>query len=375
MNNPFILKGYKSSELFCDRENELVQLRSRLQNGIDTTLISPRRFGKTGLIFHFFDSLKEEKEFECLYVDINFALSQSDFNKLLAEAILKKFPEKTSIGKSFLNILKGFRPLIRFDAITGEPQVEITYSTETEKTHTLQGILHFLNTQKSLIVLAIDEFQQINEFPEKNTEAMLRSIVQNLHNIRFIFCGSKKSLMTDMFASAKRPFFASTQFMNLDKIDRNRYADFIQKLFNENRKSIDNETVSFVLDWTKQHTFYTQSLCNMIFSISKRTADMTIAKSACAELMKRNEITYLQYKELLTAAQWKYLIAIAKEHEIEQLTAKYFLTKYNIGTPTDSSRLKNTLLEKELILETITKDQTFYRIYDVFFSHWLASEY
>jgi len=375
MNNPFILKGYKSSELFCDRENELVQLRSRLQNGIDTTLISPRRFGKTGLIFHLFDSLKEEKDIECLYVDINFALSQSDFNKLLAEAILKKFPEKTSIGKSFLNILKGFRPLIRFDAITGEPQVEITYSTETEKTHTLQGILHFLNTQKSLIVLAIDEFQQINEFPEKNTEAMLRSIVQNLHNIRFIFCGSKKSLMTDIFVSAKRPFFASTQFMNLDKIDRNRYADFIQKLFNENRKSIDNETVSFVLNWTKQHTFYTQSLCNLIFSISKRTADMTIAKSACAELMKRNETTYLQYKELLTAAQWKYLIAIAKEHDIEQLTAKYFLTKYNIGTPTDSSRLKNTLLEKELILETITKDQTFYRIYDVFFSHWLASEY
>ena len=145
MSNPFILKGYKSSKLFCDREKELVALRSNVQNGIDTTLISPRRFGKTGLIYHLFDSFKKDKNVECMYVDINFALSQADFNKLLAEAILKKFPEKTFIGKTFMNILKGFRPVFSFDGITGEPQVEIAYISEAEKAHTLQCILAFFN--------------------------------------------------------------------------------------------------------------------------------------------------------------------------------------------------------------------------------------
>ena len=375
-DNPFLLKGYKSKELFCDREQELKRLCNNVENGIDTTLISPRRMGKTGLILHLFDHYKKNTDVECLYVDINFAISQADFNKLLSEAILKKFPEKTTIGKLFLNLLKGFRPVISFDAISGEPQVTISYSTEAEKTHTLQGILQFLNSQKPLIVLAIDEFQQINDFPEKNTEAMLRSTIQHLHNIRFIFCGSKKTMMTDMFANAKRPFYASTQFMYLDKIDNKKYSAFIEKQFKKNGKRIDSEVISFILEWTRTHTFYTQSVCNMVFSLSENDAvSLQEVKNACLELMQRNEPTFVQYKELLTVAQWKYLIAIAKENSVEQLTAKNFLMKYEIGTPTDSRRLKKTLLDKDLLLETITKEQTFYQVSDVFFSRWLEREF
>jgi len=375
MNNPFILKGYQSRELFCNREAELKRLCANVENGVDTTLISPRRMGKTGLILHFFDHYKKNKNVECLYVDINFAISQADFNKLLSEEILKKFPEKTTIGKKFMNLLKGFRPLIRFDAISGEPQVEISYKTEDEKMYTLQGILQFLNAQKPLIVLAIDEFQQINDFPEKNTEAMLRSTIQHLHNVRFIFCGSKKTMMTDMFSNVKRPFYASTQFMFLEKIDGKKYTAFIEKLFKKHGRQIDKEIIKFILDWTKTHTFYTQSLCNMIFSLARDAVDMQTAKDACLELMKRNEQTFFQYKELLGISQWKYLIAVAKEDEVEQLTAKSFLMKYNIGTPTDSTRLKKLLLDKDLILETITKERTFYQVSDVFFSRWLEKEY
>jgi len=375
MENPFLLKGYKSRNLFCDREDELLKLFSNIENGVDTTLISSRRMGKTGLILHLFEQLKKNKEIECLYVDINFALSQSDFNKLLAETILKKFPEKTPIGKKFINILKGFRPVISFDGITGEPQIQIDYISDNEKTNTLQGLLHFLNSQKSLIVFAIDEFQQINEFPEQNTETILRSIIQHLHNIRFIFCGSKQTMMTDMFSNAKRPFFASTQFLFLDKISENSYSQFIKKLFAKYGKQIDCEIIQFILTWTKRHTFYTQSLCNMVFNLSEKIVTMNDVKKSCIEIMKRNENIYLQYKQLLTVAQWKYLIAVAKEQELEQHTSKKFISKYNIGTPTDSRRLIKTLLEKDLILETITKDRTFYRVYDVFFSHWLESEY
>ena len=372
--NPFLLKGYTSKELFCDRETELERLCNNVENGIDTTLISPRRMGKTGLILHLFNHYKNEKAIECLYVDINFATSQADFNKLISEAILKKFPEKTPIGKLFMNLLKGFRPIIRFDAISGHPQVEIAYKTEDEKTHTLQGILHFLNSQKPLIVLAIDEFQQINDFPEKNTEAMLRSTIQHLHNIRFIFCGSKKTLMTDMFSNAKRPFFASTRLMYLDKINNKNYSAFIRKHFEKNGKQIDNESINFILEWTRTHTFYTQSVCNMLFLMFDSVAIQEV-KAVCLELMQRNQPTFFQYKALLTAAQWKYLIAIAKEDSVEKISAKSFLMKYNIGTPTDSRRLKNALLDKDLIIETITKEQTYYQVADVFFSRWLESEY
>jgi hypothetical protein len=375
MGNPFLLKGYKSKELFCDREAELKALYANVENGVDTTLISHRRMGKTGLILHLFNYYRRNKNIECVYVDINFAISQADFIRLLSQAILHKFPEKTSIGKMFMNLLKGFRPVISFDAISGEPQVEISYHSDDEKKNTLQSILQFLNVQKPLVVLAIDEFQQINEFPEKNTETMLRSVIQHLHNIRFIFCGSKKTMMTDIFSNAKRPFYASTQFMFLDKIDNKKYAAFIRKLFAKNDKNIDAETINFILNWTKTHTFYTQSLCNMIFAISGRDVNMSVAKEACLELMKRNEPTFFQYKELLSVSQWKYLIAIAKEGTVERLTAKWFLLKYNIGTPTDSRRLKKSLMDKDLILETITKEKNLYQVADLLFSRWLEREY
>ena len=109
--------------------------------------------------------------------------------------------------------------------------------------------------------------------------------------------------------------------------------------------------------------------------MSDRDVSIGVAKEACLELMKRSEPTFFQYKALLSVSQWKYLIAIAKEGTVEQLTAKWFLLKYNIGTPTDSRRLKKSLLDKDLILETITKEKSFYQLADVFFSRWLEREY
>ena len=128
--------------------------------------------GKTGLIHRFFDQINQDHLFETIYTDIYPARSLQDFTQLMAEAILKKFPEKSTIGEKFLTFLKGFRPLISFDTITGEPQVQLSYQTASEKEYTLQALFQFLNEQKTKIVLAIDEFQQIAEFPEKNMPIM-----------------------------------------------------------------------------------------------------------------------------------------------------------------------------------------------------------
>ncbi len=374
-NNPFLIKGYVSKDLFCDREKEIRDLYNSVVNGIDTTLISPRRMGKTGLIFRFFDFLNEEKKFQSVYVDIYSSRSLNDFIKLLAEAILHKFPEKTSVGRQFLDIIKGFRPLIGYDAISGEPQIQIAYQSAQEKEYTLQGLLQFLDNQPFQIVLAIDEFQQILDFPEKNIEALLRTCIQRLKNIHFIFCGSKKSMMMDLFSNAKRPFFSSTQYLMLDRIETAVYGKFIKDCFEKNAVKIDAEAVDFILSWTKRHTFFTQSLCNTIYAVEKESITMDVVKKACVELLKRSEAVFFQYRQLLTPAQWNFLIAVAKEGEVRQLTAKSFINRYNIGTPADARRLCKSLLEKELLLETVTKTETFYQVYDVFLSRWLEREY
>ena len=374
-NNPFLLKGYVSKELFCNREKEVEELFTNVTNGIDTTLISARRMGKTGLLFRFFDHLNEHGNIKSIYVDIFSSRSLSEFIKLLAEAILSRFPEKTPLGTKFMEFIKGFRPLIGYDPLTGQPQIQINYQSAQEKEYTLQGLFNFLESQNELIVIAIDEFQQIADYPEKNIEALLRTYTQNLKNIRFIFCGSRKNMMINLFSNVKRPFFASTQYLLLEKIDREIYSVFIRNKFTEAGIDITEEALTMVFDWSLTHTFYTQSLCNILYYIAESQITIDTVKLACIELLKRNEPVFYQYRQLLTTAQWNYLIAIAKEREVKQLTAQKFISQYEIGTPANSRRISKALLDKELLLELTNKKETSYRVYDVFLSRWLENEY
>lgn len=375
LENPFITKGYVSAEYFCDRDSETNELISNIKNGRDTTLVSPRKFGKTGLILHTFETIKKKRfKFDTLYVDIYATLSLSDLTKTLAESILQAFPERTTIGKAFLAFLKGLRPTLTYDSVSGAPQLQFNYGTSAEKEYTLKSLFEFLNTRDRDVVLAIDEFQQITEYPEKNVEALLRTYVQSMRNIHFIFCGSKKRLMAEMFTCANRPFFSSTSTLTLDKIDNDKYADFIAGLFKAVGRSIDDEALAWILHWTRRHTFYTQSLCNEVFARGGNVT-LPLAKSAARYILDRESPYFLQYRELLTRQQWLLLVAVAKEGSVSKLTSAKFLKQYGIGSVTNARRAAQSLVEKELLLTTETKDKTEYQVYDVFLSHWLESEF
>ena len=372
--NPFLIKGYLSPEFFCDRIEETETLLRNIRNGADTTLISPRKYGKTGLVYHLFDIIQREKmPIETLYVDIFATRSMSDFIKVMAEAVLKKFPEKSAIGSKFLTFIKSLRPVISYDTLTGIPQIQINYQLTAEKEHTLGGVLEFIDSQGIEIVLAIDEFQQITEYPEKNIEALLRTHIQQMHNTRFIFCGSKRTIMTEMFLSARRPFFSSSKVMSLGKIDRETYKQFIKAHFEQGGMSIETDALEYIMDWTQGYTFYTQTLCNAIYGMQPDTIGMEEVKKACVDILEGLTDNYLQYRELVTPAQWNFLIAVAKEGIVEQPTSAQFLSKYNIGGATSAKRMAKSLSEKELLLPIVGKKRTAYQIYDIFFLRWIES--
>lgn len=373
--NPFLVNGYLSHEYFCNREEETSELIQASTNGNNITLISPRRMGKTGLILHAFEKIKQKRKYTTLYLDIFATRSSAEFIKSLSEAILMKFPEKTTSGQKFWNFIKNLRPLISYDPISGAPQVQINYQTEAEKQQTLRNLFGFLETYEKPIVVAIDEFQQIREYPETNMEALLRSEIQHLRNVSFIFCGSKRHMMLDMFSNSKNPFYASTRFLFLSEIKTMHYKPFIKNLFEKNGYSIQNRAIEQILDWTKNHTFYTQSICNKIYSYRLQKITTDSVKKAFREILDQQTPVYLQLRQLLTTAQWNYLIAIAKEDKITHITAQEFLMKYRIGTASNSSRLMKSLVEKELVLENTNIEQKEFRIYDVFFLHWLKNNY
>lgn len=373
-HNPFLVKGYISPDFFCDREKETAILLSNIENGIDTTLISPRKYGKTGLIQHVFFQIKEQDiPFETIYVDIFATQSLHDFVRVLTEAIITKFPEKSTIGNKFFSFIKGYKPIVTYDLISGTPQIEFGFHTENEKEYTLKGILSFLNSQNKKVVLAIDEFQQITEYPETNVEALLRTYIQQLHNIRFIFCGSKKTLMTQIFNDANRPFYSSTQQISLNKISNKAYSEFIREKFKP--ATISDEAIQFILDWTKTHTYYTQSLCNEIFAKQLNNIALEHAHNAANDILEKEASNFLQIRELVPIQQWKLLIAVAKEESVTSVTSANFLTKYQIGSATNARRSLEALTQKELLLESLTLESKSYSIYNVFFSRWLARNY
>ena len=372
MKNPFVIKPYESKELFCDREEELNLMVQGCINHTDMTLISQRRMGKTGLILRLFDELHETGlNRQTIYVDIYASRSIDDFIKLLAEAAMRTFQPKSSIGEKLISFIKSLRPQLSFDTITGEPQLQIAYQTMHEKEYTLRGLFDFLDAQGVPVIIAIDEFQQIRDYPEKNMEALLRSYIQQTHNLTFIFCGSKKHLMADIFANEKKPFYSSTTFISLEKISEASYANFIRHHFNLDGRTIDDESIQFILDWTRRHTYYTQQLCHTIFANSDKKVTLDVVRAACGQLMKQGEAVYLQYRQMLTDKQWNYLIAVAKEGSVKQITASAFLKHHKISSPSVSRRLAEALVEKGLLNDDVRIDGTTYTVSDVFFSHWL----
>ena len=373
-DNPFILEPYKSKDYFCDREKETEEIIRNIINGRNTTLISPRRLGKTGLILRVFDEMKARSlNYETIYSDISDTISIDEFIKVISDAVVGKLGKQQRLA-SFFKTLKSVRPLLGFDSLTGSPQVSFTFDNDSQKQATLKEVLDYLEKYQKKVVLAIDEFQQIREYKDINMEAVLRKQIQHLHNVRFIYCGSKKHTMIDMFNNAKKPFYESTSFSYLSKLPVSVYAAFIKDKFVSSGKSIDNDSVKYIIEWTKDHTYYTQRLCNEVFSLTGDVVVLNDVINAIQSILDSEKERFQEIRRLITRSQWKMLKAIATEGSVSQITSSLFLSKHKISSGPTALRNIKALIDKELVLATTTGEETSYSVYNVFLSRYLEKE-
>ena len=375
IDNPFLTNGYLSKEYFCDRENELNILRKMLKNDTNYLLISRRKLGKTALIERFFEEIKTGKEAICIFVDLFATQNMHDFILQFTTSVYAVLKPHRPIFKQFIVFLQSLQISISYDSLSGLPEFRLQLAPKQPIENTLLGLMNFLETQNQQIIVAFDEFQQIAEYPEKHTEAQLRTLIQKMHNVRFIFSGSEQHIISELFFNQKRPFYNSTVNIVLDKIAPEKYMQFIEYHFSKYKKQIDTEALNFIFEWTQTHTYYVQYVCRNCFDLHKKYISKEDAQVVCKDILLQSESIYQQFRKLLTGNQWKLLIAIAKEEVLQKPTSSDFLKKYNLGNPSSVKLAVHSLLEKRLIISTICRDEELYLVDDVFFMRYLQYRY
>ena len=369
-NNPFLIVGYHSPAYFCDRENETETILQALYNGRNVTLIAPRRMGKTGLIHHAFNQLKEQdSDIVTLYMDIYSTQTLGDFVRLFANAVLGKLdtaPQKalSRIGQ----FIRSCRPVFSFDQLTGMPQVTVDLSPSEEE-KTLKEIFDYLASSEKRCYIAIDEFQQITTYPEKGIEALLRSYIQFLPNVNFIFAGSKQHVMREMFTSSKKPFYQSTQLLNIDVIDRQKYAQFAVNHFAQCHLHLPEEVFNHIYDQFEGHTWYVQNLLNRLYGY-QREVDFDLFEYAHREIVAEYAYSYADLLNAYPAGSVRLIKAIAKEGCVKEILSGDFIARYHLRATSSVKSALKKLVDNELVYP----GPQGYIIYDRFMGEWLRNQ-
>lgn len=371
--NPFITTGYKGPEYFCDRVKETENIVSLVLNGNNVALISPRRLGKTDLLKHCFGQDALKNDYYTFIIDIYSTKSLTEMVDKLGRSILKSLqPRGEAAWNKFLSALKSIRSGITYDA-TGVPSWTLELGEIKNPSVTLDEIFSYIDSAEKPCVVAIDEFQQITKYDDKNVEALLRTYVQNCRNANFIFSGSHRTMMAEIFTSPNRPFYQSVTLMSLDAISADVYYDFCHSMFVNAGKELDRCVVSELYDMFEGVTFYLQRMMNEMFAMTAigECCDGVSVKMALCKILDNSSYIYEDLLYQLPEKQSIVLRAIARENKAGKIMSAEFVGKYSLGSASSVMSAVNGLLEKGIV----TKDRGEYFVYDYFLKFWLNKMY
>ncbi len=372
ITNPFITVGYVSPEYFCDRTKEAERIINAVSSRRSLTLISLRRMGKTGLLKHVQRQLEQKKK-PCavIYADLLPTMNGNDMLNSIASALYRIRKSEKNFLEKMLGFMSSLRPRLTIDPLTGEPSVEVKVESSIGIKSGLEQVLKLISEIKSEIVFMFDEFQQISNYPEKNIESMLRSVIQTYPAIPFIFSGSSKHMIENMFMLPGRPFYQSSELMYLDRIHENEYTDFIRKWFNAGGKEIGDDSIARIFNWTRLHTWYVQYVCSHLYEKSESRISEEAVNRIFHQIITDFEPQFVNYRNLLPQHQFRLLKAIAVEDGVLQPTSGSFIGKHDLTSASSVSTSLKALAEKEMIVF----DRNKWQVYDVFLSRWLEYHY
>lgn len=369
MKNPFVTNGYAGSEYFCDRVQETAIIRDLLLNENNIALISPRRLGKTDLIWHVFDDKDIRKDYHCFVVDIYATKNLSDFVNMLGKAVVDELrPKGKKAWEKFINVVSSLRPEISFD-MNGMPVWSVGLGAINNPSITLDEIFTYLNDADKPCLVAIDEFQQITRYDDPTIEATIRTYVQRCTNAHFIFSGSQRHMMNGMFTSPSRPFYQAVTVINLQPLDLEVYTDFCVDKFEQAGKHLDKEVVALLYERFEAVTSYMHRILNVLYSRTEagNTCVPDMVDDAIEFIIRLSSDTYESLFYQMPEKQRLLFLAISREGKASEVTGGKFIKKHKLNSASSISAALKGLLEKDFI----TMDKNVYSVYDQFFVLWL----
>ncbi|RPI67912.1 MAG: ATP-binding protein, partial [Ignavibacteriae bacterium] len=330
--NPFPITGKIPARLFCDREVELSQLKKACAGGANVTLISLRRMGKTVLIDQLFERLPK-RSYTTYKIDALATQSLSDLCTIVAGAIARiEIARGRKALEGLMKLLSRVRASLTIDPNTQVPSIEFGIGAGNDPQYTLFELFSELDKQKTRVVFAIDEIQQIAHYPGELAEAHLRTVTSQMRNITFIFAGSDRTLMSSMFNDRARPFYHSTEIMTIDPIPRSVYAEFIVEQFTSTGRKISLDLAGQIYDLVRGHTFYVQAVCRRVWDqYTDAYVTMHDITQALYDITSQQVAEYHGYRNLMSSHQWKLFVAIGKDGAVVSPTGRDFIEQNRLG--------------------------------------------
>ena len=378
MENPFYITGIIPEPYFCDREKETTWLIRTLENKAHILLTSPRRMGKTQLIRHVFEQPSIKDNCYTFYTDIYPTTSLHELVLFLSKEIYSVLvPKGKTVIDKFLAGLHSLAGSIGYNPISGLPTFDIKLGDIHTPELALEEIFRYLEQADKPCIFAIDEFQQIAQYPEKNVEATLRAHIQKMNNCLFIYAGSNRHILENMFNSAAKPFYNSAEQIYLDCIPKDVYTAFADKQFSNAERKILPEAVSLAYDLFEGHTYYVHNVLHNAFAYldPDKAIDESDINKILSDILEEKGRSFASIMNQLNYQQKETLIAIAKEGKASGVTSVAFVKKHALKSPSSVQYAISALLEKQLLTYQNEERTKTYSVSDRFLEMWMCRTY
>lgn len=356
--NPFKFGSIVKDPYFINRKDEIGEIKAVLNSDNHLILISPRRYGKSSLIFKTVPELNRP----VIALDMQLIMSEQDLASMMLKRIYKTFP-----FEQIRQFVKHFRvlPTVSVNPLTNE--VDVSFKASAEHQVLFEDVLNLfekLSRNNNRLIVIFDEFQEIKKI-NSSLFNQFRSVMQHHQKVNYVFLGSQEAMLKEIFEKKQSPFYHFGWVMSLDKIPENEFLNYLSNHFNaftEGGQTIAQQ----VLEITHSHPYYTQQLAYVVWEQARdnRKSKMLV-ENAVEEIIKIHDIDYERVWMTFNQSDKKMLIGLAFSDLSPLSTA--FLTAFDLGASSTAFSCIKRLSETGYL----TKVKSTYEIDDPFFRLWI----